>query len=99
MRARLVMLAACACNAAFAADGGVTGNYQMSGVGTLKPDPVAQSKGNYSVRAVLQPKDAALGAHPLQETGRFALIASLTAAAHVCYNDTIFRDDFDGDGG
>ena len=35
----------------------------------------------------------------MQEGGRFVLMARSMAVAQVCYNDTIFRDDFDGDGG
>jgi len=35
----------------------------------------------------------------VQEGGGFAMMARLAPASlAVCYSDTIFRDDFDGDG-
>jgi hypothetical protein len=34
----------------------------------------------------------------LQESAGLALMAKLIANPSVCYNDTIFRNDFNGDG-
>jgi hypothetical protein len=71
----------------------------LAGSGTLSLDQSVQKSGNVQLKAYLTPSDAAISAPPLvQEGGGFALMAGLTAASLVCYNDTIFRDDFDGDG-
>jgi len=73
---------------------------QLSGSGTLTVEQPAQTRADMRLKAYLMPKDAAIAAlPPLQEGGGFALIASVTAQSLVCYADTIFRDDFDGDGG
>jgi len=66
----------------------------------LRADPPVQKSATYALRASLMSPDAALAAQPpVQEGGGFALMARLAAASlAVCYNDTIFRDDFDGDG-
>lgn len=99
MRALLAVAAALACNATFAADSTSIHRYSLSGSGTLRADPTAQAGGGLHLNAILQPRDTALAAAPpVQENGRFALMAAITAVAQVCYNDTIFRDDFDGDG-
>jgi hypothetical protein len=78
-----------------------TARFQLAGSGTLAFDQPVQSDGLLRLKAYLTPADAALAASPpVQEDGnRFALMASATTQASVCYNDTIFRDDFDGDGG
>lgn len=74
--------------------------FQLSGYGTLTVDQQSQENGNIRLRAYLTPKDAAIAASPpLQEGGHFAMIAGLTAQSLVCYADTIFRNDFDADGG
>ena len=92
----------CACflaNAAFATESTSIQRFQLSGSGTLTLDQPVQKSGNLQLKAYLTSKDAALAAlPPVQEGGGFALIASASSASLVCYNDTIFRDDFDGDG-
>jgi len=86
-----------AANAGVAADGQ---RFQLSGSGTLTVEQPAQTSADMRLKAYLLPKDAAIAAlPPLQEGGGFALIASVKAQSLVCYADTIFRDDFDGDGG
>ena len=66
----------------------------------LRADPPAQKSGTFALRASLLPQDAAVAASPpVQEGGGFVVLARLAAVASVCYSDTIFRDDFDGDGG
>jgi hypothetical protein len=96
MRAWLIAGALLAGQLAHATD---ASRYQLSGSGTLRPDPPLQTNATWRLNATLQSHDAALAASPtLQENSRFALMASVSAAPHVCYNDTIFRDDFDGDG-
>ncbi|MDR3386215.1 MAG: hypothetical protein P4L92_04115 [Rudaea sp.] len=71
--------------------------FQLVGSGTLTVDQPVLKNGNVKIKAHLTPSDAA-SAPSVQEGGGFALIANLSAASLVCYNDTIFRDDFDGDG-
>jgi hypothetical protein len=86
-------------NAAFAMDSTSIQRFQLSGTGTLTPDQPVQKSGNIQLKAYLTSKDAALAAlPPVQESSGFALMAKLAAKPSVCYNDTIFRDDFDGDG-
>jgi hypothetical protein len=97
MRALLIAAAVVVCNAAFAAD--ATPRYRLSGSGALRQDASAQTGGGLHLKAVFEPKDAAIAAQPpVQENARFALMAAITASPSVCYDDTIFRDDFDGDG-
>jgi len=74
--------------------------FALSGSGTLRRDQSAQTAGSLTLRAYLTPSDATLAVSPaVQEGGGFVVMARLAAVATVCYNDTIFRDDFDGDGG
>lgn len=73
--------------------------FQLVGSGTLNLDQPVQSGGSVRLKATLTSKDASLAASsPVQVSGRFALSASLGTASLVCYNDTIFRDSFDGTG-
>jgi len=85
--------------AAFATDASGQPRFELTGSGTLSLDQSVQKSGNVQLKAYLTPSDAAISASPpVQDGGGFALMAGLTAASLVCYNDTIFRDDFDGDG-
>ena len=73
--------------------------FQLVGSGTLRLDQPEQKSGNVQLMAHLTLSDPVSAASPLlQRGGGFALMATLDAASLVCYNDTIFRDDFDGDG-
>jgi len=99
MRALLLVAAVIACAPAFAANAPPSQRFRLSGAGALRGDPPAQAGGKLRLNATLLPVDAALAASPpVQENERFALMASASATPLVCYNDTIFRDDFDGDG-
>ena len=92
-----IALALAAASASAAAGGQ---RFQLYGHGTLTVEQPAQTSANMQLKAYLTPEDAAIAAlPPLQEGGGFALIASVTTTALVCYADTIFRDDFDADGG
>ncbi len=51
-----------------------------------------------SLKAQLSPLAVSVYKAPLQSNTQFALVATLAASSLVCYSDTIFRDDFDGDG-
>ena len=70
----------------------------MSGVGSLVLDPPAQRGGSMDLKAMLSASVAVPAAPSIQSNGRFALSGTLAAASLVCYNDTIYRDDFDADG-
>ncbi len=84
----------------FAAESTNAERFTLTGSGTLSLDQATQSSGSLKLKAWLTPTGAALAASPpVQENARFAVMATLAAAPSVCYNDTIFRDDFDGDGG
>jgi|SRR5450432_317844 len=73
--------------------------FQLLGSGSLQLDQPVQKTGNLRLKAHLTPAGVALAdSVPVQEGGVFALMASLAGASTACYNDTIFRDDFDGDG-
>jgi hypothetical protein len=86
-------------HATYAAESTSAQNLRVSGSATLRRDQPAQKTGTLSLKAYLTPKDAALEASPpVQDGGTFALMAKLVAKPSVCYNDTIFRDDLDGDG-
>ena len=99
--ALLGALLACASAAAFAGDSASIQNLRLTTTSaTLRTDPPVQKSGTFALRAALMPPDAALSAQPpVQEGGGFAMMARLAPASlAVCYSDTIFRDDFDGDG-
>ena len=89
---------AIAANCAFAADSTSAHRYQLDGAGTIALDTLVQYGGGLHLKATLSPSVPAIGTPLLQSSGRFALTATLAAQSLVCYNDTIFRDDFDGDG-
>jgi hypothetical protein len=73
--------------------------FEITGSGTLVLDQPVQKSGNVQLKATLVPADVASPALPkVQAGGGFALNASLVSASTACYNDTIFRDGFDGDG-
>jgi hypothetical protein len=92
-------IAAFASFAASATSASELPRFRLVGVGTLTLDKPTLKSGNVHLKADLTPSDAAISsAPPAQEGGGYALMANLAAASLVCYNDTIFRDDFDGDG-
>jgi len=93
------MLALIAAQTALAASDGVTGKYTGSGVGMLRNDARTQSGDRFALRAYLQRRDVTSPALvPVQGDARFVLLAKLAQKPSVCYNDTIFLNDFDGDG-
>ena len=69
--------------------------FSLSGEGTLSIQQPAQANDRWQLKASLSPTAVAPA---LRAEGRFALTGVLSAASLVCYNDTIFRNDFDGDG-
>jgi hypothetical protein len=87
-------------NAAVAEESANAVSFHLSGIATITADVTTQQSESLTLKANLTPIDAALKASPpVQEGGSFALMAALGVPPLVCYNDTIFRDDFDGDGG
>jgi hypothetical protein len=85
--------------AASATSAAETPRFQLVGSGTLQLDQPGQKSGNVLLRAYSTPTGAAFAAsQPMQEGGTFSLTALLSTSSLVCYNDTIFRDGFDGTG-
>lgn len=77
-----------------------TNRFALTGSATITRDTPTLRNDTISLRSYLAPSDAAVANSPIvQDGGRFTLMAKAVAATQVCYNDTIFRDDFDGDGG
>ncbi|MDR3389375.1 MAG: hypothetical protein P4L92_20210 [Rudaea sp.] len=73
--------------------------FQLVGEAKLSFDQQVQSNGYLRLNAMLTPGDAtSVASASAQDGGSFTLIASLAASAMACYNDTIFRDGFDGTG-
>ena len=70
--------------------------FSLSGTAHLSQDAPAQTNARYSLRAQLNAP--AMSSTVLQSGARYSLLAALSTASLTCYNDTIFRDDFDGDG-
>lgn len=73
-------------------------HYRLNGAGTLSLDAQVQQNGRLRLKAGLSPGATTAAALELPSGDRFVLAATLAATSLVCYNDTIFRDDFDGDG-
>ncbi|MEO7326665.1 MAG: hypothetical protein ABIW82_17730 [Dokdonella sp.] len=71
---------------------------KLSGSAVLKTDQPQQHSDAFALKAYLTPRTAASASAPVQEGGAFAMIGKLAAVPLICYSDTIFRDDFDGDG-
>jgi hypothetical protein len=72
--------------------------FQLQGTGTLVPDAPIQRAAGLRLQAQLSSVRAPALAPLAQTGGNFALVAYADSFAMVCYNDTIFRDDFGGDG-
>ena len=72
--------------------------FTLHGTGVVSRDAPVQKSGTLSLKAALSPADVALNEPQLLSESRFSLSEVLSAESMVCYNDTIFRDDFDGDG-
>jgi len=77
---------------------GAQSRFSVSGTATLTPDAPPQRAAGFRLQAQLAPVRAPAQAPPAQTGAGFSLVATASAFATACYNDTIFRDDFDGDG-
>lgn len=81
-----------------AAENAAASRYEVSGSATLALDSPTQSNSKLRLRATLTPAMTPIAAQPMLVGGRFAASGTFSAASLVCYNDTIFRDGFDGTG-
>src|ERR1700748_3448949 len=79
-----------------AAEPSIAKRFTLTGSGSLTRDTTSFNNGNLSGRGYLQSNEAPSTAATVQDGGRFVVMAHAVALAQVCYNDTIFRDDFDG---
>jgi len=91
-------ISAIAANCTFATESSDAHRFELNGSGTLVLDAPLQRNGALRLKAVLSSSSMSVDQPTLQTGNRFALTATLAAASLVCYSDTIFRDDFDGDG-
>jgi len=83
---------------AFAAHAAPTARFAISAEGSLTLDARAQQSGDVSLKAILSPAYFGVDTAQTLADSRFTLTAALSSSSLVCYADTIFRDDFDGDG-
>ncbi len=101
---RTLVVAALVCAALLSGSASATDaaphRFSMRGAATITRDSPTLHGDTLSLRADLAPSNAALSSSAVvQDGGQFTLMANAVAVSLVCYNDTIFRDDFDGDGG
>jgi hypothetical protein len=75
-----------------------TERFAIVGEGTLVIDAPAQTSGRFLLKAQLAPPTDVTTLPARQRAERFSLSALLSTSSLVCYNDTIFRDGFDGTG-
>ncbi|MGA9334735.1 MAG: hypothetical protein WBV39_10705 [Rudaea sp.] len=93
-----VVVATFAANDTFAIESATAHRFEVQGTATLVVDPPQQRNATLRLRASLSSDTVAMNTQALQSGARFGLTATLATASLVCYSDTIFRDDFDGDG-
>lgn len=77
---------------------GAQSRFVVSASATLTPDSSIQRAAGFRLQAKLSPLQGTAQAPPAQTGAGFFLVATASAVATACYNDTIFRDGFDGDG-
>ena len=93
----IAAFASLASNCTFAQNPASAPRFQLNGAGAVTLDAPLQRNAALSLKALLSAKTS-VRQLTLLSGDRFALAANLAAAVQVCYGDTIFRDDFDGDG-
>jgi len=98
LRWSLAALLGCAACNALALHSPQSHRFVLSGSGSLTLDTPTLSRGQLQLKAMLSASVTPPPAPTIQSSSRFALSGTLAAASLVCYNDTIFRDDYDGDG-
>lgn len=73
--------------------------FSVTATAALSQRAPTQGGGSFELRGELQRAGGGTEAAPsLARDARFVIAATTAAASLVCYNDTIFRDDLDGDG-
>lgn len=92
-RGALILLIVAACSAS-----AQPARFDIAGSGHLAIDAPAQTNARFALKAQLSAASDSAATMSVQTGTRFALTSQLSTASLVCYNDTIFRDDFDGDG-
>lgn len=97
MPRRFVLAIAAGCLLAQTATA-ATSRFAIDATATLTPNAPPQRAAGFRLQAQLAPVRAPAQAPPAQSGAGFSLVATASAFATACYNDTIFRDDFDGDG-
>ncbi len=73
-------------------------SFAIAGEGTLAMDAPAQTNGRFALKAQLVTPADLTASLAVRRGERFSLSALLSTSSLVCYNDTIFRDGFDGTG-
>jgi hypothetical protein len=96
MRAVAAVIAFAACGVVHA-EKASPGRAPVQAAAASTSASASQAGGIFVLYARLSARDAALRM-PVHEGGAFQMTGVLAAAPMVCYGDTIFRDDFDGDG-
>lgn len=72
--------------------------FDIAGDASLAVSAPVQSVARYALKAQLVVAESTFATVTEQSDARFALNAALSTSSLVCYNDTIFRDGFDGTG-
>jgi hypothetical protein len=72
--------------------------FDIAGDASFAADAPVQADGRFALKAQLVVPASAVSALTTQTNDRFTVSALLSPSSLVCYNDTIFRDSFDGTG-
>jgi hypothetical protein len=83
------------CAGALPAADDVQPHFRLTGSATPSSAAPTTAGGRFAISAELRTAVDATGA---SAAGRFVMDAIATPTSLVCYSDTIFRNDFDGDG-
>lgn len=92
------LIAGCLLAQAAATAGTDASRFALGGTAWLTPDAPPQRSARFRLQADFAPAQVPAQAPWAQTGGAFALVAYAGSVATACYNDTIFRDDFDADG-
>ena len=87
---------ACVSQAIKASESSSNDTFELTGTGVLKLEQPVQTNSDFQLKARLDAIDVKRTSR--KTDSKFLLFANATAETLVCYSDTIFRDDFDGDG-
>jgi hypothetical protein len=94
-----LLVGSVACFGASATSASELPRFHLVGSSTLQLDQPVQKSGKVQLKAFLSSSNTYGASSSVPQLGGgFALFANLAASSLVCYNDTIFRDSFDGTG-